>query len=154
PPLRPAPAPWAASSPGIEPGLRPSQSRVRSGTLRGRTALTLGGDQEPRIVPLDSRASRPGFEPGPGLSKSPVLSVTPPGWDEEPTTGFAPAWTGLRDRCLSESSHVGTSRSARIRTLCDSVGNSLLSQEHTPVWEPASVGSAPRLAGLMGEQRK
>ena len=33
----------------------------------------------------------------------------------EPTTGFAPAWSGLQDRRLSQSSHVGnSSRSARI----------------------------------------
>jgi hypothetical protein len=29
----------SASSPGIEPGLRPPQSRVRSGTLRGRVIV-------------------------------------------------------------------------------------------------------------------
>ena len=38
PPYRLAPAPrHSASSPGVEPGLRPSQSRVRSATLRGHS---------------------------------------------------------------------------------------------------------------------
>ena len=35
-----------------------------------------------------------------------MLSVTPSG--QEPTTGFAPALSGLQDRRLSQSSHVGS----------------------------------------------
>ena len=35
-----------------------------------------------------------------------MLSITPSG-HKEPTTGFAPASTGLQDRRLSQSSHVG-----------------------------------------------
>src|SRR5262245_54181889 len=67
-------------------------------------------------------------------------------WDSHPHR------TALRVRRLSVSSHTGTSRSARIRTLCGCFGGSLLSQEHTPdnqcVWRelnPAPRGSQPRM---------
>jgi hypothetical protein len=35
----------------------------------------------------------------------------------EPTTGFAPAPSGLQDRCLSQSSHVGEKNQARARAV-------------------------------------
>ncbi len=55
----------------------------------------------------------------------------------EPTTGFAPAWSGLQDRRLSQSSHVGnSSRSARSRTPSGGFGIRILSQEDTPVSAP------------------
>jgi hypothetical protein len=53
--------------------------------------------------------------------------------DVGPTTGFAPALSGLQDRRLAKSSHVGISRSAVIRTLSTRFGIWLLSQENTPV---------------------
>ena len=31
----------------------------------------------------------------------------------EPTTGFAPAWSGLQDRRLSQSSHVGNKQECK-----------------------------------------
>ena len=62
-----------------------------------------------------------------------MLSITPSG-HKEPTTGFAPASTGLQDRRLSQSSHVGwSSTSARSRTPSASFGGWLLSQEHARV---------------------
>ena len=79
-------------------------------------------------------AARRGIEPRPTASEADMLSGTPTGhvvqgvatWNrtrtktlgescavrytiatQEPTTGFAPASTGLQDRRLSQSSHVG-----------------------------------------------
>lgn len=67
--------------------------------------------------------SRPGIEPGPGPSESPMQSATskdvrrPKGRVkdirgslrlQEPTTGFAPACFRLQDGRLSQSSHVGS----------------------------------------------
>ena len=43
--------------------------------------------------------SRPGLEPGSGPSEGPML-IRYTTETREPTAGFAPAWAGLRDRCL------------------------------------------------------
>ncbi len=51
--------------------------------------------------------SRPGIEPGPGPSESPMQSATPSG-QSGPTTGFAPACFRLQGGRLSQSSHVGS----------------------------------------------
>ena len=61
--------------------------------------------------------------------------------------GFAPAWGGLRDRCLSRSSHIGTSRSAQIRTVSSGFGDRLLSQEHTPKTKVPGGNRTRRLDG-------
>ena len=61
---------------------------------------------------------------------------------QEPTTGFAPASSGLQDRRLAKSSHVGTSTSARSRTPYSRFGSCLLSQEHTRVKLPANQPGA------------
>ena len=60
----------------------------------------------------------------------------------EPTTGFAPASSGLQDRRLAKSSHVGKSTSARSRTPYSRFGSCLLSQEHTRVGLPAQKPGA------------
>src|SRR5262249_49848575 len=74
--------------------------------------------------------------------------------DKEPTTGFAPVWAGLRDRCLIFSATSARSRSARIRTLCRGVGGRLLSQEHAPVIVVVSLReTVPPLAGRAGNIR-
>src|SRR5258708_7953014 len=52
-----------ASSPGIEPGLRPPQSRVPPSHF-------------------EDEVSWPGVEPGLGFQENPVLSLTPPGHQE------------------------------------------------------------------------
>ena len=69
--------------PGIEPGLRASEARVRSGTLTGQICqyLDLESNQDLnfRTVPCGPLHYR----------------------DVEPTAGFAPASAGLQDRRLS-----------------------------------------------------
>ena len=105
--------------------------------------------------------SRPGVEPGPGPSEGPMLSATPPGhqgvatWNrtrtktlgescavrytiatQEPTTGFAPASTGLQDRRLSQSSHVGKSKQeCKESNPAWRFWRPLASQKHTPVFK-------------------
>ncbi len=104
-------------SPGIEPGLRPSQSRVRihhtprTDRVEGRELRVMSsrrrfdcpttlnppsaspGSRTPSCGFEDRRASitlarlrrpvsRPGFEPGPGPSESPMQSATPSGRHE------------------------------------------------------------------------
>jgi hypothetical protein len=78
-----------------------------------------------------------------------MLSVTLPG-QKEPTTGFAPVSSDLRGRRLSYSSHVGVSRSARIRTLCHGFGGRLLSQEHAPIGQGSGIRSQG--SGVSGSQ--
>ena len=124
------------SSPGVEPGLRPSQGRVR---IR-HTPRTC-------CFRVPCRGIEPGHRPqvGPAVSRTAVLSGTLAGhqlsvsrpakrtraWTfggsnairytigaslvSEPTTGFAPASSGLQNRRLSQSSHVGKHHAARAR---------------------------------------
>src|SRR5439155_25526266 len=78
----------ALSSSGVEPDLRPSQGRVPSATPRGQKHPGPDSNRDPdlrrvRCCPLHHQDN------------------------QEPTAGFAPAWAGLRDRCLSVSSHIG-----------------------------------------------
>ena len=62
-----------------------------------------------------------------------MLSVTPSG-HQEPTTGFAPASTGLQDRRLSQSSHVGKSKQeCKESNPAWRFWRPLASQKHTPV---------------------
>src|ERR1700730_8684235 len=77
--------------------------------------ITLAG----RVVirPTQPKASRPGFEPGPGPSEGPnafrytiETHLTRTSKRTQPTAGFAPASSCLQDRRLSQSSHVGTHR--------------------------------------------
>ena len=78
------------SSPGIEPGPRPSQSRVRSGTLQGHVVQQPAEESNPvlqnRSLPCNPAhsqavllAARPGIEPGPTASEADMLSGTPTG---------------------------------------------------------------------------
>ena len=81
-----------------------------------------------------------------------MLSVTPPG-RQEPTTGFAPVWSALRERCLSQSSHVGTSRGGRSRTRVIGFGSRSLTVEPHPLWANSvrvSGGSRTRRYGVHG----
>ena len=85
----------AVSSPGIEPGLRPSQSRVQSGTLRGHVI---------------SQAPRRGIEPRLADSKSAVQSGTLAGQRGQPLASpFASPWRRARAtsyRVLPSSSPI------------------------------------------------
>ena len=86
---------YSAPRRGIEPRLAVPKTAVLSGTP----------------ARLLRRVSRPGLEPGPGASEAPMRSATPSGRTVEPTTGLAPASSGLQDRCLS----VRPRRQARAR---------------------------------------
>ncbi len=96
PPYRLAPAPsHSVSSPGVEPGLRPSQGRVRSATLRGHVSFQRPAEESNRgtraagsgsfedchAIRYTRRAfiqvSRPGIEPGSGPSEGPMRSLAP-----------------------------------------------------------------------------
>ena len=68
-------------------------------------------------VQLQRRASSSGVEPDPRPSQGRMRSATPRG-QKEPTAGFAPAWGGLRDRCLSHSSHIGNRQQERTDSNC------------------------------------
>ena len=63
---------------------------MRSGTLTGHVSV-----------------SRPGVEPGPGPSEGPVRSATPSGHHQSRRLDSHQHRTGLQDRRLSQSSHVG-----------------------------------------------
>ena len=83
------------SSSGVEPDLRPSQGRVPSATPRGPKHPGPDSNRDPdlrrvRCCPLHHQDN------------------------QEPTAGFAPAWAGLRDRCLSVSSHIGKTLPHRV----------------------------------------
>ena len=80
----------SVSLPGVEPGLRPSQSRVLPLHLKNNREKYPA--EESNLVRLlrkqscvlhtrraSSSLSRPGFEPGPGPSESPMQSATPSG---------------------------------------------------------------------------
>ena len=90
PPYRLAPAPrHSVSSPGVEPGPRPSQGRVRSATLREhfhfsappRNRTSSGSFEDCHAIRHTRRAcfqvSRPGLEPGSGPSEGPMRSLAP-----------------------------------------------------------------------------
>ena len=140
-----------------------SNVQQRSEQTRHACATTGPGIEVAIFTPRPvSRVARSGIEPDPAASEAAVRSTTltsqiveypdlesnqnldfrrvPCGplhhqGSKGPTAGFAPTSSGLQDRRLSVSSHVGNSSSngARIRTPCDSFGGCLLSQEHTAV---------------------
>jgi hypothetical protein len=104
---------------GIEPDLRPSQGRVRAGTLQGRSlsAVDLPG-VEPglhgtpyRHPPVGTQAHRtqtvprPGIEPGPRPSESRVMTVSLPGhrgqWPERGSNPHASRHGLLRTACTT-----------------------------------------------------
>ena len=60
-----------------------------------------------------------------------MLSVTPPG-RAEPTTGFAPACSALRERRLSQSSHVGMTGAAGVEPASSALEADLLPLEPHP----------------------
>jgi hypothetical protein len=111
------------SSPGVEPGPRPSQSRVRSPTPRGR----IGPARKPGPAARPGRPSRRQPRPrGNTLARSRTWSTTFGGSRAESVT--------LRGLSRTDS------RGARIRTLSTSFGGSLLSQEHAPTKNPRKHG--------------
>jgi hypothetical protein len=136
------------SSPGVEPGPRPSHGRVPSATLRGRCRMTRQCSPVPRpgigpglavsktaVRPPHSRGNKPvplpGVEPGLRPSGGRVPSVTRQGRSRSRRPGsnrHEPAYKAG----ASPFGHVGGSRGARIRTLCAGFGGPLLSQEHAP----------------------
>ena len=90
PPYRLAPAPsHSVSSPGVEPGPRPSQGRVRSATLRGHVSFQRPAEESNLVrqfrgLPCHPahpqgfiQVSRPGLEPGSGPSEGPMRSLAP-----------------------------------------------------------------------------
>ena len=94
PPCRLAPAPsYPVSSPGVEPGLRPSRGRVlvpsHSEDSFFKTVPRRGIEPRPTVSRTAVQSgtpaghfqsvSRPGIEPGPGPSEGPMRSVTPSG---------------------------------------------------------------------------
>jgi hypothetical protein len=94
----------SVSSSGIEPDLRPSQSRVRAGTLRGQqhsqwTYRDSNPDCTVRrtgILPLEHRpilqpVPRPGVEPGQRPSDGRLMSVSPPGHKRVAREGIEPS---------------------------------------------------------------
>ncbi len=76
----------SVSLPGIEPGLRPSQSRVRSGTLQGHSCST----------PPRSRTSSDGFEDR-------HASLTPAGRVEFPLLGPGATALAMDSDCRSRT---------------------------------------------------
>jgi hypothetical protein len=68
-------------------------------------------------VQRQRQVSSSGVEPDPRPSQGRMHSATLRG-QKEPTAGFAPAWGGLRDRCLSTSSHIGNCQQERTDLNC------------------------------------
>ena len=149
-PCRLAPASHhSVSSPGVEPGLRPSRGRVqiphtprtysRSAPRRGiepRLAVPKTAVLSGTPAGLALLVSRPGIGPGPGPSESPVRSTTPSRRTNKSRRldlHQIERFTGPLPFCSATSA----STSARSRTPCGRVGACLLSQEHTRVSPPA-----------------
>ena len=159
----------SVSSPGVEPGPRPSQGRVRSATLRERVSFQrpaeesnlvrqfrglpcssgtpagrsfqcldqdLNLDLDLRRVLCDPLHHRDIFNKYPDLESNQVQGFRKALCDPlhhrdkpEPTTGFAPASSGLQDRRLSQSSHVGFQAGV---------------QGFEPCWAALEAASSPR----------
>jgi hypothetical protein len=109
------------SPPGVEPGLRPSQSRVPPPHPEDRQYPDLDSNQGPdlrrvRCIRYTIGTSRAG-----GGGRTRINRIT----------SAAPFYL--------EPHRPHDSRSARIRTLCGWFGISLLSQEHAPVNRPVCL---------------
>ncbi len=172
------------SLPGVEPGLRPSQSRVlpphskdKNQKALPRSAFFLAIARRPPLLPhrgieprpTASKAvmrpphpqgkqaiSRPGTEPGPGPSESPMQSATSkdvrrPIVRKKDIRGSL----CLQSRRLDSHQHASAyktdaflsratsavSTSVRIRTPSSGFGGHPLSQEHARVWVKCRVRS-------------
>ena len=133
------------SLPGVEPGPRPSQSRVLPLHLKDKVEKYPA--EESNLVRLlrkqscvhhtrraSSSLSRPGIEPGPGPSESPMQSATPSGQSRRlDSRQYGSAYKA--DAFLSRATSA-ISTSVRIRTPSSGFGNHPLSQEHTRVKLP------------------
>lgn len=88
------------SRPGIEPDLRASRARV----------LAPAHSQDKLVLQYLARLTWRSLAGRPPLRRASswqgMLSALAL-WAKEPTTGFAPVSTALRERSLSQSSHVG-----------------------------------------------
>ena len=127
-PCRLAPASsCSVSSPGVEPGPRPSQSRVRSATLRGQLLLI--------NAPPRNRTSSGSFEDCHAIrhTRRAGRSKCPPGLDTRP---------GLEPRILAPSEGPMRSsyshRDLRSATPSDNQGRRLDSHQHEPVYKTAA----------------
>jgi hypothetical protein len=79
------------SPPGIEPGLRPSQSRVRSGTLRGLSLF---------------RIPRRGVEPHPTASNTAMLPSHSRGVAFKKSNSNIPTWSRTRTWSFGDSNAI------------------------------------------------
>ena len=163
PPCRLAPALSSASSPGIEPGPRPSQGRVQDPPHPEDSFLPAprrGIEPRPAVpktvvlsgtpARLVDGVSRPGIGPGPGPSEGPVRSTTPsrqssiPTWSRtrtralgEPRAIRYTIGTAIRSRRLDLHQHRAVYKTAA--SLLGHVGNQQECEESNPVgrlWRP------------------
>ncbi len=132
------------SSPGVEPGLRPSRGRVQiPHTPRTYFPSAPRRGIEPRLaVPktavlsgapagLLNRVSRPGIEPGPGPSEGPMRSATPSGHESRSRRLDLHQHRAAYRTAAFLFGHVGTSSSAGSRTPRGGFGDRLLARKHT-----------------------
>ncbi len=127
---------WAAnvasvcpmSSPGVEPGLRPSQGRVQI----PHTPRTFGLLSDP---PPGSRTRPCGFEDRRASATLAEITSSALARSRTWSTTFGESRAHPAHSKGRMENPILDSRGARIRTLCASFGGSLLSQEHTPVFD-------------------
>ena len=142
-----------ASSPGVEPGLRPSRGRVqiphtsrtclRSAPCRGiepRPAVSRTAVLSGTPAGLLDRVSRPGLEPGPGASEAPMRSATPSGRTSKSRRLDLHQHRAVYRTAAFLFGHVGTSSSAGSRTWSSTFAGSRANPPHS---EDVFLLSAP-----------